>query len=276
MKIHFIAFVLVAFALGSCTSTKNTVSTEPTGPMIDQNTPFVKIPTETFWKLETLEGKDVSSFKRDGQEVGFTMFADNKRISGYAGCNSFFGTYKMEPGNRISFSEIGATKMMCPDEDFNENDFLEVFGLADNYTLRGNRLELNVGRRAPLAVFVSTAIPLNPVVKKHWKLKTLDGKKVKMEKNQKDDIFFTLNPQDNTVTGFAGCNTFGGNYELKEDNKIYFSKIISTLMACPDLQFNEWEYLKVFENANTYRIRGKKLEILGSDNTPLAVFEEVD
>ncbi len=276
MKFHFITFVLAAFALASCSTTKNAVSTEPTDSMIDQNAPFVKIPTETFWKLESLEGKDYSSFKRDGNEVGFTMFADNKRITGYAGCNNFFGTYKVEPGNRIHFSEIGATKMMCPDSDFNENDFLKILGLADNYTIRGNRLELKVGGGEPLAVFTSSAIPLNPIVEKHWKLKSLNGKKVKKEKNQEKDIFFTLNTKDNNVSGFAGCNTISGNYKLEDDNKIYFSQMISTMMACPDLEFNEWEYLKVFENAVTYRIRGHKLELFGNNKAPLAVFEEVD
>ena len=42
---------------------------------------------------------------------------------------------------------------MCPDVDVNESDFLEVFELADNYTIKDDVLTLNVGMRAPLAVF---------------------------------------------------------------------------------------------------------------------------
>ena len=43
----------------------------------------------------------------------------------------------------------------CPDVDVNESEFLEVFELADNYTINGTILSLNVGRRASLAVFES-------------------------------------------------------------------------------------------------------------------------
>ncbi len=41
----------------------------------------------------------------------------------------------------------------CPDVDIKESEFMEVFKLADNYTISGDILNLNVGRRALLAVF---------------------------------------------------------------------------------------------------------------------------
>ena len=43
--------------------------------------------------------------------------------------------------------------MICPDVAVNESEFMEVFELADNYTIYNDTLSLNVGRRAPLAVF---------------------------------------------------------------------------------------------------------------------------
>ncbi len=277
MKLQFVIFASAAvFLLGSCDSTKTAVADQPTtssGSRIDQNTSFTKIPTETFWRLETLDGVDFSTFTKDGNEIGFTMFADNSRLSGYAGCNNFYGTYSLEPGNRIKFSEIGSTRMMCPDGDFSENEFLKVFALAENFSLRGNRLELKTGSGAPLAVFTGPAIPLKPIVEKYWKLKTLNGKKVKREKDREQEIHFTLNPRDNTVTGFAGCNTISGSFKLEGDNEVFFSQMIATMKACPDMDFNEWEFIKVFELADTYQIKGKKLELFGKANVPLAVFE---
>ena len=75
-------------------------------------------------------------------------------INGFAGCNQFNGTFKLEDGNRIHFNEnMAVTMKICPDVNIKESDFLEVFTLADNYTINGNTLNLNVGRRAPLAVF---------------------------------------------------------------------------------------------------------------------------
>ena len=278
MKLHLITFVFAAFILNSCGPTKSTDSignTDSMDSMENTNAVITKIPTETFWKLESLEGKNFSDFKNNGKEVGFTMFADNKRISGYAGCNSFFGAYKIEAGNRIRFSEIGATKMFCPEDEFSENEFLKVFGLADNYTIRGNRLELNVGRRAPLAVFTMAGATLEPIVEKYWKLKTLEGKDVKMGANQEREVYFTLKANDNRVTGFAGCNTISGTYKLEKGNRIRFSQMAATMMACPDVDFNESEFLKIFSIADNYRITGDKLELNVGRRAPLAVFEAV-
>jgi hypothetical protein len=42
---------------------------------------------------------------------------------------------------------------VCPDVDINEQSVLAVFELTDNYTLGDGELSLNVGKRAPLAVF---------------------------------------------------------------------------------------------------------------------------
>lgn len=195
MKFHLITFVLTAFILNSCGPTKNTDS------MTSTDSAFSEIPTETFWKLESLEGKDFSNFKNNDTEVGFTLFADNNKVSGYAGCNHFFGTYKFEPGNRISFSSMGATKMACPNIAFNENEFLKIFGMADNYRITDDQLELNVGKRAPLAVFKKSVKSSEPILEKYWKLTTLEGKAVKMGKNQEREVFFTLKTQDNRVTG---------------------------------------------------------------------------
>lgn len=236
---------------------------------------FSQIPTETFWQLQTIEGKDFSSFKNHDRPIGFTLHNEDNRISGYAGCNNFFGTYKFETGNRIRFSSLGATKMACPDIAFNENEFLEIFALADNYTLSGNTLSLNVGRRAPLAVFKKVEKPTEGITEKYWKLKTLEGKDVKMAKNQEREVFITLNNEDNRVTGFAGCNNLMGTYTLKEGNRIRFSNMATTLMACPDVDFNESEFLKIFELADNYTINGDRLELNVGRRAPLAVFEAV-
>ena len=45
--------------------------------------------------------------------------------------------------------------MMCPDLDLDESEFMEVFELSDNYRIHNDTLELNVAKRAPLAVFAA-------------------------------------------------------------------------------------------------------------------------
>ena len=87
------------------------------------------------------------------RENYFTLNSDQKTFNGFSGCNSFSGNYTLEKGWKIRFSNIASTLMACPDVHVNESEYLKVFELADNYTIVGDTLSLNVARRAPLAVF---------------------------------------------------------------------------------------------------------------------------
>ena len=108
--------------------------------------------TEKHWKLKTLEGKVIMN-NSENRDIHFTLSAKENRVNGFSGCNSFFGEFKLEGGKSIRFSNLGSTRMACPDGDFQEQDFLNVFNTVDNYTIVNGVLSLNVGRRAPLAVF---------------------------------------------------------------------------------------------------------------------------
>ncbi|RTE55312.1 META domain-containing protein [Arenibacter aquaticus] len=106
-----------------------------------------------YWKLTTLMGKEVEMADNQEREQYFILKSDHT-ITGFAGCNHFNGSYKLEEGNRIRFNEnLAVTMKACLDGNNNESAFLKVFKMADNYTINGDVLKLNVGRRAPLAVF---------------------------------------------------------------------------------------------------------------------------
>ncbi len=108
--------------------------------------------TNKYWKLKTIEGQNVEMTDNQTKEQYFILRGNNI-VNGFAGCNNFSGSYKIEAGNRIRFDKMAVTMMICTDEKIMEPQFLKVFELADNYTINGDQLMLNVGRRAPLAVF---------------------------------------------------------------------------------------------------------------------------
>ncbi len=87
------------------------------------------------------------------REDHFILKTTESKVESFAGCKPFNGSYTLENRNRIRFSSMETTLKACPDVDFNETEFLKVFELADNYTINEDTLSLNVGRRAPLAVF---------------------------------------------------------------------------------------------------------------------------
>ena len=107
---------------------------------------------EKYWKLVELEGKKVTMTKDQPREAHFILKTDENRIIGSGGCNLLNGTYKLEDGNRVSFSLIATTMMACENME-TEQSLLEVLGKADNYTIHNDTLSLNKAKMAPMAKF---------------------------------------------------------------------------------------------------------------------------
>lgn len=268
MKKQIATLALIAIAIIGCDTTKKTTET-----MNKNNTESITTMEQSTWQLTELDGKAVDQSNID-KKIQFSLNEIDKTVSGYTGCNSFNGNYNAEAGNRISFTPLAATKRYCGDATVNEQALLDVFNKTDNFTIVDGKLSLNVGRRAPLAVFKKLTSE-NKIVEKYWKLKTLEGKDVTMMPNQEREIFFTLKSQDNRVTGFAGCNSISGEYTLEDGNRIRFKNIATTMKLCSDVDINESELLNVFNTADNYTINGDVLNLNVGRRAPLAVFEAV-
>lgn len=67
----------------------------------------------------------------------FTMtFGNDGKITGKTDCNSFFGTYTTD-GTKISFGQLGTTRMFC--EKSIENEFLALLEKVTIYSLDTNK-----------------------------------------------------------------------------------------------------------------------------------------
>ena len=151
MKLPITALVVAVFTVGGCKTNQPNDQKADANKM--ENTLDKTDITNKYWKLIKLEGKPETIAKNQQRERYFTLKTDENRVTGFAGCNIFNSTYTLEKGNRIRFAPMAATLKACPDVDVNEQEFFEVFSLADNYTVQNDTLSLNVGRRAPLAIF---------------------------------------------------------------------------------------------------------------------------
>ncbi len=77
---------------------------------------------------------------------------------------------------------------------------------------------------------------------------------------------------DVSVSGFGGCNSFGGDYEVDGD-QITFGQLASTLMACPEPQMSiETEYLAALQSATTWSIDGSKLSLGNADGEEVLLY----
>lgn len=104
------------------------------------------------WLLIELRGKEINS---EETPIFFQMDATEQRITGFGGCNNFFGEYVLKEGLRISFEKLGRTQKYCQESIAMENEFFEAMEIVDNYSIGGeNILSLNRARMAPLLRFI--------------------------------------------------------------------------------------------------------------------------
>lgn len=78
---------------------------------------------------------------------------------------------------------------------------------------------------------------------------------------------------DGKAGGSAGCNTYGGSYEVQGDQLI-FGEIASTLMACADQAVMEQEmaYLAALQSAGRFEVNGDMLRLWYDDEQGVLVF----
>ena len=107
-----------------------------------------------YWKLVEIMGKPVVLENKDTKEPHMIFKEEDNMVSGYLGCNTFWGTFQLKHGNRISFSNLVSTMRMLLGASMEiEDKFSEVLKTADSYYITDNVLTLTRARMAPLAKF---------------------------------------------------------------------------------------------------------------------------
>ena len=153
MKLSVFFLSLFSLVLISCGGNKKADNDASADETTIEQTDFDQQIAGKYWKLIKLEGQEVEMAENQESEIFFTLNAEDNTVGGFAGCNSITGEFELAEGNRIRFTNMGITMMICPDLLVDESEYMQVFELTDNYTIHNDTLSLNVGRRAPLAVF---------------------------------------------------------------------------------------------------------------------------
>ena len=146
----------------------------------------------------------------------------------------------------------------------------------------GNKTSYKVGENSlKKTVLASPAyslqkIQLEDIIEKYWRLIEINGKPVKMDELSGREPFIILKKEDNRVNANGGCNTLTGSYEISQMNRIKFSQMASTMMACMNMEI-ETELKKVLETADNYTLSadGRNLSLNRARMAPLARFEVV-
>ncbi len=104
--------------------------------------------TETSWKLVELEGEPATPGA--GGKEPFLSFSEVDKVSGFAGCNRFTGSFQRDDA-ALSFSPLASTRMACAEGMEQENRFLAMLAEVERYSIHGNDLALYGGGEPTIA-----------------------------------------------------------------------------------------------------------------------------
>ena len=76
------------------------------------------------------------------------------------------------------------------------------------------------------------------------------------------------------AAAFAGCNRLNAGYTRKDVNRLEFSPVASTMMACLDMSV-ETQLAEVMERVDSFVIVGDELQLLRAKMSPLARFKAI-
>ena len=97
--------------------------------------------------VSILPQKDLQAVIAD-TEITAEFASAEETVKGSAGCNSYFGSYKLK-GSQLSIpGPIGATEMYCMEPEGvmdQEQEYLAVLQLAESYEIDGDKLQINCG-----------------------------------------------------------------------------------------------------------------------------------
>lgn len=104
-----------------------------------------------------------------------------------------------------------------------------------------------------------------------WGLYAMDGN-ILNSPNKRPKL--EINLSNNSFLGNGFCNQISGEVHAL-NNKIEFSKIVSTRMACKNLDF-ENQYLNILQNTLDYKIVKNQLILYNSQGKEILKFKKLD
>ena len=118
---NFLVIISMAVMLVSCSSVSTSTKAGKSQPSV----------TDTSWTLADQVKGNVPTLK-----------FESGRISGNAGCNTYFGEAVLDASTgTFKAGEIASTKKMCPNMSVEQN-FLKMLSEANRYVVNGSVLEL--------------------------------------------------------------------------------------------------------------------------------------
>ena len=193
-------------------------------------------------------------------------FADGM-VSGYAGCNRFHGSYRLE-ADEFSMGPIASTRMACDDDAMElERAVLDRLGRTDSISIADDVLVMFDSNGDVLLEFDTDGIA---GLDGEWVVNGLHFPAREAIMSVRGEL--TLHIEGDEVSGSAGCNMFSGELHIDEDS-VTIGQLMSTRRFCgdeegeegPSTMEQEAAYLAALENTAEVSLEGDRLTLLRPD-----------
>jgi heat shock protein HslJ len=216
----------------------------------------VKNPSLTgqTWQLAKLGSVDRS-------KAGLTVtFATDGAASGFAGCNTFTGTYAAS-GSSLKVSKLAATKKACRKLVMAEEDaYLLALRTARSYSVKNGALTLAARNGRTLATF---RVQSQSLANSRWTVVEYNNGKGAVTSVLAGTKLSAAFDANGDIGGFAGCNDYSGRVK-SDPPKIAIGPLTSTKKSCSEpagVMDQESAYLHALGSAATYQLQGQNLEL---------------
>ena len=192
-------------------------------------------------------------------------FSADGQVNGSAGCNSYFGSYSLDSDSLIT-SPIGSTQMWCEGIMEQESAFLQMLQTATGLTVTETELTIHTpDGDMQFALAENTAFEGT-----NWGLSGITQGEAVVNTWVDANINILFN--DGQVSGNAGCNSYGGSYQIEGTN-LTLSELISTMMACEEeVNQREAEFLAALATISQFRTEMNQLILSDSTGQDILFF----
>lgn len=151
-----VSILLVSAVLFACKGTQKAHSIQQSSEIQKQEKSANQL-FGTKWKLINLNGTPIQA-SETLNPPWIQIDSIENRINGSGGCNRFFGKLSLK-GTEIEISNVGSTKMACPNLEI-ESAFFQMLENSQKFAFKQtNQLEFYDTNNQPIGIF--EAIPIS-------------------------------------------------------------------------------------------------------------------
>lgn len=223
-----------------------------------QSVPAVTGIEDAKWQLVELNNEPVSPLAGE-KRPHILLDSTQKKATGFAGCNNFFGSYEIDE-DALKFGPVGSTRMACPDLQLNlETAFFNALDQTNRWEIKNDVLFFLDDSDVVLARFTKEDNSEVAGTIWQWEQTRYNDDNMTVPADPKNyTVQFRV---DGTVNVKADCNLKGGTYSASAKEKRLSIEIThSTMAACPEGSLED-EFVRALSTATLYFIKDGDLYI---------------